>query len=131
MIDNYPAAYSVAMSINPSNLRHNQVLVFDSVILNSGKVYDKTCGIFTPTSKGVYVLFATIMTNPGKSLEAEIIRNSNVLCRIFAEDSASYSPDSNMAIGALDIGDRVLVRIHDQFHDDGVTIDGYTKYWGI
>lgn len=58
MIDNYPAAYSVAMSINPSNLRHNQVLVFDSVILNSGKVYDKTCGIFTPTSKGVYVLFA-------------------------------------------------------------------------
>lgn len=124
MNGNYQTAFSTYISKFISNLQHNQQLVFDIAILNNGNAYDETSGVFTPTTKGVYVLFANITTSPGKSLEAEIVKNGNVLCRIYSGDNTLYSPGSNMAVAALDIGDRILVRIHDHYHDDGVTIDG-------
>uniref|UniRef100_K1QF78 Caprin-2 n=1 Tax=Magallana gigas TaxID=29159 RepID=K1QF78_MAGGI len=124
MIANYPTAFSTSMSRGLSNIQNNQVLPFDIATLNIGNAFDITSGVFTPTTKGVYVLFSTITTNPGKRLEAAIVRNGHWLCNLFAGDITFFSPGSNMAVAALEIGDRVLVRIHDKFHDDGVTIDG-------
>nr|XP_011413770.2 complement C1q tumor necrosis factor-related protein 8 [Crassostrea gigas] len=124
MTANYPTAFSTSMSRDLSNIQNNQVLPFDIATLNIGNAFDITSGVFTPTTKGVYVLFSTITTNPGKRLEAAIVRNGHWLCNLYAGDMTFFSPGSNMAVAALDIGDRVLVRIHDKYHDDGVTIDG-------
>lgn len=124
MIGSYPTAFSTSMSRDLSNLQHNQVLAFDIASINIGNAFDKTTGVFIPNMKGVYALFATITTRTGKSLEAQIVWNGGGLCNIFAGDSAFPSPGSNMVLVALDVGDHVIVRIHNTYHDSGATIDG-------
>lgn len=70
------------------------------------------------------MLFSTITTDPGKSLEAFIYRNGIGVCRVYSGDSTMYSAGSNMVILPLDVGDNVMMKIHEDFHETGVTIDG-------
>ncbi|XP_061180206.1 heavy metal-binding protein HIP-like [Saccostrea echinata] len=127
-----PIAFSGYMTSNIANPHDNEIFLFDHVIVNSGNGYNKHNGMFTAPVKGIYAFFGTVLTFSGKSLESEIVQNGNGICRIYSGDDSFDGSGSNMAIIQLEVGDVVWMRIHDRFHDTGVSVDGpWTTFSGF
>ena len=125
-------AFSTLMNSNIVDPHDNKIFVFDNIIVNSGNAYNKNNGMFTAPVKGIYAFFATVLTFSGKSLESQIVRNGRMLCNIYSGDNTFDGSGSNMAITYLEVGDAVWVRIHDIYHDTGVTVDGpFTTFSGF
>ena len=125
-------AFSTLMNSNIVDPHDNKIFMFDNIIVNSGNAYNKNNGMFTAPVKGIYAFFATVLTFSGKSLESQIVRNGRMLCNIYSGDNTFDGSGSNMAITHLEVGDAVWVKIHDIYHDTGVTVDGpFTTFSGF
>ncbi|XP_062606579.1 uncharacterized protein LOC134268356 [Saccostrea cucullata] len=125
-------AFSASLAHNIANPYDNEIFVFDRLITNSGNAYNKNNGMFTAPIKGIYAFFSSVLTLPGKSLEAQIVKNGNAFCNLYAGNTNFFGPGFNMAIIELEVGDAVWVKIHDKYHDTGITLDGaWTTFSGI
>nr|XP_034307440.1 heavy metal-binding protein HIP-like [Crassostrea gigas] len=57
------------------NMKKQETVIFDKVSLNEGNAYDKTSGVFTAPSDGIYSFSWTILTKAGKYFVSEIVQN--------------------------------------------------------
>ena len=106
-------------------LSDNEVIKFEHTNLNLGSDYDYHLGLFQCSKPGYYVFFVHFLVLAQKRLEAEIVKNGNVIQRIFAgTNDVGNGPGSNLVIVHLNLGDRVWVKVHDKYHDTGDTLDG-------
>ncbi|CAG2195230.1 unnamed protein product [Mytilus edulis] len=106
-------------------LNDNEVIRFDRVNTNLESAYDGNNGIFQAPTTGYYVFFVHFLVLAQKRLEAQIVKNGNLIQNIFAgTQDVGNGPGSNLAILRLVQGDRVWVKVHDKYHDTGDILDG-------
>jgi len=111
--------------IGPVGLNDNEMIRFDQVLTNLGSAYDNKIGMFQCPTPGYYVFFVAFLIYPQKRLEAEIVKNGNLIQRVYADtQDIGHGPGSNMVIVQLQQGDRVWVKVHDKYHDTGDILDG-------
>nr|XP_034307451.1 heavy metal-binding protein HIP-like isoform X1 [Crassostrea gigas] len=68
-------AFQSTLTKHLQNLKAKETVVFDKVLLNEGNAYDKTSGVFTAPSDGIYSFTWTILTKHGKYFVSEIVQN--------------------------------------------------------
>ncbi|CAC5389433.1 unnamed protein product [Mytilus coruscus] len=106
-------------------LNDNEVIRFDRVNTNLESSYDGDNGLFQAPTPGYYVFFVHFLVLAQKRLEAQIVKNGNLIQNIFAgTQDVGNGPGSNLAIVRLVQGDRVWVKVHDKYHDTGDILDG-------
>ncbi|XP_071174599.1 complement C1q-like protein 2 [Mytilus edulis] len=131
-----------ANMVGRKSLHDNEVLHFDRVNTNLGNSYDEHLGVFQSPTPGYYVFFVHFLTYVPNTLEAQIVRNGHIIQNVYAGNrgsaGAKYAPGSNLVIIQLNQGDRVWIKVHDQYHGivdvlDGpwCTFAGYLLYPGI
>ena len=107
------------------SLHDNEMIRFDQVLTNLGSAYDGNIGMFQCPTPGYYVFFVAFLIYPQKRLEAEIVKNGNVIQRVYAGTQyIGDGPGSNMVIVQLQQGDRVWVKVHGKYHHTGDLLDG-------
>lgn len=89
-----------------------QIIKMDSVDLNKGGDYNPSDGVFTCTVPGTYVFQLTELTDHGKHLELEMMKNNNRVAATYARNDNYYNSGSNSCITELVAGDRVFVRVY-------------------
>jgi len=112
-------------------LNDNEMIRFDNVLTNVGAAYDGNIGMFQCPTPGYYVFFVAFLIYPQKRLEAEIVKNGNVIQRVYAGTQyIGDGPGSNMVIVQLQQGDRVWVKVHTGDLLDGpwCTFNGFLLY---
>ncbi|XP_061176930.1 heavy metal-binding protein HIP-like [Saccostrea echinata] len=108
-------AFHSLLSKRQENLGTNVVVVFGNIILNTGDAYDGTTGKFTAPKDGIYSFMWTILTQPGKYFNTEIVKNSNVIGYNHANGesgSSIFSSGSSSAIIKMKKNDQVWIRTH-------------------
>ncbi|XP_076080057.1 complement C1q subcomponent subunit B-like [Mytilus galloprovincialis] len=90
------------------NLGSTQTVIFDHVITNIGKAYNKHTGHFTATLNGIYV-FACTFLQTGGSLHLQIVQNSSDISKGYARSGGGIAGSMNAVI-YLHKGDVVKVR---------------------
>eukprot|EP00105_Crassostrea_gigas_P027751 XP_011449192.1 PREDICTED: complement C1q tumor necrosis factor-related protein 2-like [Crassostrea gigas] len=68
-------AFQSILTKHLENLKAKETVVFDKVLLNEGNAYDKTSGVSTAPSDGIYSFTWTILTKHGKYFGSEIVQN--------------------------------------------------------
>lgn len=96
------------------NVKNQETVIYDKVLLNEGKAYDKITGKFTATVKGVYAFSWTTLTFSGKYFITEIVHNGNIIAYSYCDGRglSGYAGTSNQANIKMEKGDKVWIRAH-------------------
>ena len=70
-------AFQASLSKHLQNLKHQETLIYDKVLLNEGKAYNQKTGEFTASVGGIYSFNWKTMTSVGKYFISEIVYNGN------------------------------------------------------
>ncbi|CAC5400377.1 unnamed protein product [Mytilus coruscus] len=92
----------------------HQTLVFDNVITNEGKWYNKFSGTFSAPINGLYVFSCSIiMDGPGQYASFEIVKNADIIGTFFVDPQydEGYKYSSLTLVTDLHQTDTVFVRI--------------------
>ena len=93
-----------------TQLTKGQVIVFDSVHLNTGGGYHNAAGIFIAPTAGTYLFSLSVMLNtPSSWISLELLKNGAVLAEAYAH---GYDQGSVTVTTQLKTGDEVLVKVH-------------------
>ncbi|XP_071124032.1 cerebellin-1-like [Mytilus edulis] len=110
-------AFMVKNSINLHNIPSKSVVVYNTVITNLGNGYDKSTGIFTAPSNGVYIFSWTVLTPHGKFFFTYLALNGNLIARNFAgarKEADSASGSQNVVI-EVKKDDKIYVTIQEGY----------------
>ena len=86
-------AFDVRLNHYVNNLATNGRVVFETVDLNEGKGYDPSTGIYTTPASGMYVLYWTILTLPGKYANTSLLVNGKIKSWNHCNDTVSKTHD--------------------------------------
>ncbi|XP_022309004.2 uncharacterized protein LOC111114818 [Crassostrea virginica] len=106
---NAPIAFTAGVT-GSDHYWSSGILVFPTVLYNTGRGYDSSTGIFTSPEDGTYVFYVTITSYNSKSIYVDIIKNG--LSKVRAKAYSSNQSGSNMVVLSLDRGDKVSVNFH-------------------
>ncbi|XP_045185580.2 complement C1q tumor necrosis factor-related protein 3-like [Mercenaria mercenaria] len=132
-----PVAFSAV--IDPSFIEHTKpstAIKFETILTEFGGGYNNDTGIFVAPHTGLYLLSCSMLDHMahgghgGVMIHGEIMRNHDVLARVFAHAEASYRDQgANTIIAKLTRGDQVWVRTMDN-SDLGLGGSRYTSFSG-
>lgn len=106
-------AFQSSLTKNLENLKHQETVIFDRVLLNEGKAYNKNTGKFTATVEGVYSFTWTIFSVAGKFFITEIVHNGNPITCNYCDGrgrKVGYIMTSSQANIKMKRGDKVWIR---------------------
>ena len=63
---------------------HNESVKYNNVLANLGDGYNNHTGQFTAPYSGIYIMSASIMAQPTNELNFKIVKNGQMLSRIFS-----------------------------------------------
>ncbi|XP_052678302.1 heavy metal-binding protein HIP-like [Crassostrea angulata] len=117
-------AFQSTLTKHLVNLKSHETVIFEKVSLNEGKAYDKTSGIFTAPSDGIYSFTWTTLTKTGKTFITDIVRNGEMIIRNFSDGRGrdGYAMSTSHANIKMKKGDKVWIRAHGtwgQYADGG------------
>ncbi|XP_063397308.1 complement C1q-like protein 3 [Mytilus trossulus] len=127
-IDNEPHAgkrdaFTVSLT-KGTNLAANEVIKFDKVWLNTGKIYDSSTGVFTVKKTGLYLVSGSVMSFRGKQLHCHLWKNNESTVGTYGHN---YSQGSLNAVMELKRGDKLTIR-----HDGHAGTEGlYGMHWSM
>uniref|UniRef100_K1QYK6 Complement C1q tumor necrosis factor-related protein 3 n=1 Tax=Magallana gigas TaxID=29159 RepID=K1QYK6_MAGGI len=100
------------------NLKAKETVIFDKVSLNEGNAFDKTSGVFTAPSDGIYSFTWTTLTSAGKTFITEIVRNGEMITRNFSDGRGrdGFAMSTSHANIKMKKGDKVGRGQSDSFH---------------
>ncbi|OPL33059.1 hypothetical protein AM593_09491, partial [Mytilus galloprovincialis] len=115
-------AFTASVTKN-TNLAANEVIKFDKVWLNTGKIYDSSTGVFTVKKTGLYLVSGSVMsTGNGRQLHCHLWKNNE---RTVGAYGINSSQGSLNAVMELKRGDRLTMR-----HDSNAGTEGmYGVHW--
>lgn len=96
-------------------MKNQETDIFDKISLNEGNAYDKTSGIFTAPSDGIYSFTWTILTPAGKHFVNDIVRNGETIARNFTDGRSrrdGYAMSTSYANIKMKTGDKAWIRTH-------------------
>lgn len=95
--------------MNPGN---NHIIVFDTVITNSGNGYNHFSGVFTTPEAGYYIFSYTMVTFPGQRLPVEFVCNGTTISSTAADSvkDTVYPSASGTFITYLDATSICILR---------------------
>ncbi len=107
--------FTFTMNANSDYLKIGQTVTFDNEMTNIGLAFNPQLSVFQAPVSGVYHFDAVIMTHQGEDIETEIVKNGNIVVRMYSGSSASSkfgvgSQSVNLYLNALD---KVWVRVTD------------------
>lgn len=93
------------------------MIVFDHIQLNHGNSYCSLDGEFVCTVLGTYFLSWTITCADYTAIETELVVNGNVKGHILTDagNHPDYETNSGTAIVDLKVGDRVWIRVGNEY----------------
>ncbi|KAK3096917.1 hypothetical protein FSP39_004750 [Pinctada imbricata] len=105
-------AFSARTSKQLTSTRASIKIVFDHVVTNTGKAYDGSTGIFTAPSDGIYVFAWTVLTNPKKWFDSELVVNGipKLYNAADAHNGGSFESSGCTGVMELKSGDKVWIR---------------------
>jgi hypothetical protein len=93
------------------SLGTNVKVVFDTVLMNAGKDYDKTSGIFSVSQEGLYFFSVHLCNYGNKAVEYKIVKDDEAIAVSKQYDLDNvFSCNSVSAIAMLKTGERVWVQ---------------------
>ncbi|KAK3096990.1 hypothetical protein FSP39_005459 [Pinctada imbricata] len=106
-------AFSARTSKQLTSTAASIKVVFGHIVTNIGKAYNSATGIFTAPSDGVYVFAWTILTNPKKYFDSELVVNG--IPKLYNAANAlngggSYESSGCTGVMELKTGDKVWIR---------------------
>uniref|UniRef100_A0A8W8LPR6 C1q domain-containing protein n=1 Tax=Magallana gigas TaxID=29159 RepID=A0A8W8LPR6_MAGGI len=109
-----PIAFQTSLTKSLQNMKNQETVIFDKVSLNEGNAYDKTSGIFTAPSDGIFSFSWTILTTTGKYFITEIVRNGQKVASNHADGRGHDGNPSSTAHPNIKMkkGDKVWIRTH-------------------
>lgn len=75
-VNTYIVVFQLSLNNFLENLKTQETAVFDEITLNEGNAYNKTSGIFTTPSDGLYS-FTLTLSKGGKLFITEIVKNGH------------------------------------------------------
>lgn len=75
-VNTYIVVFQLSLNKFLENLKTQETVVFDEITLNEGNAYNKTSGIFTTPSDGLYS-FTLTLSKGGKLFITEIVKNGH------------------------------------------------------
>ncbi|XP_052074355.1 complement C1q-like protein 2 isoform X1 [Mytilus californianus] len=107
-------AFHVNLGSDIKNLKPRAVVMFDQVVLNMGKAYNPSNGLFTCPDDGVYSFTWTALTSPNTSFESDFVVNGKVVAgnRASAYNDKEYQPATKTVVVKLKKGDVANVAAH-------------------
>ena len=106
-------AFQSSLTKNLYNLKNEETVIFDKVLLNEGNAYNQRTGEFTATVEGVYSFNWKILSSAGKYFVTEIVHNGNPIAFNHCDGrgiSSGYASTSNQANIKMRKGDKVWIR---------------------
>lgn len=115
--DKKKVAFHVNLGKDLRNLKPKAVVIFDKVILNIGKAYSPSNGLFTCPEDGVYSFTWTALTSPNNSFESDFVVNGKVVAgnRASAYNDKEYQPATKTVVVELKKGDVANVAAHGNY----------------
>ena len=112
------------------HLQINQSFLFHDVTQNVGNAYDSNTGIFTCPISGLYLFSMTILSNPNRIVETELVLDGRSIMRVYsASDGSAYNSGTNTVIQSLKQGDKIWARIVNSSSQDHNNIIVYGSKW--
>ncbi|XP_076109037.1 cerebellin-3-like [Mytilus galloprovincialis] len=113
-------AFYAQLTTIETNVGMHHPIVFDHVILNIGKGYNKYSGTFIAPVSGIYVFTFTLYPNRYSSIAVNIFKNSEVISQSFIEmTSGMLSGTTPVAVVDMNVGDAAFVRTSSIHHPHG------------
>ncbi|XP_033733112.1 uncharacterized protein LOC117322358 [Pecten maximus] len=106
-----PTAFFTTLGHTLNDVAREQVIIFESIIVNNGGHYDEHTGVFTCDTEGTYVFSWTIYTINGGYIHSDLVKNGNVFASSLAGDQNFNEASSTTAVVNLIPGDKVWTRI--------------------
>ena len=100
------------------NLKNQETVIFDKVLLNVGNAYNQKTGEFTAPVGGVYSFNWKTLTYSGKYFVTEIVHNGKPIALNHCDGrgiSTGYASTSNQAIIRMKKGDKAWIRTHSSY----------------
>ncbi|XP_014778103.1 caprin-2 [Octopus bimaculoides] len=122
-------AFSSRLSHHLTNLKPDQIVIFDQLLTNIGSAYDHTTGIFNCPISGTYQFFVKILSGFNDKVETALIVNTIEVTRLYSGAQHAHGSSTAPVIILLEKGDKVFVKALYQksSHVHGVysTFSGY------
>ena len=118
-------AFQATLSKHLHNLKHQETVIFDKVLLNEGNAYNHRTGGFTAPVGGVYSFNWKTLTNAKTYFVTEIVHNGNLIAFNHCDGrglSTGHASSSNQVIIKMKKGDKVWIRTRGR---DGLYANGY------
>lgn len=95
-------------------MKKQDTVIFDKVSVNDGNAYDKTSGIFTAPSDGIYSSTWTTLSKAGNYFATDIVRNGEMITRNFADGRGrdGHELSTSHANIKMKKGEKVWIRAH-------------------
>ncbi|CAC5419313.1 unnamed protein product [Mytilus coruscus] len=97
------------------------ILVFETVIVNVGGLYDKYDGVFVAPWKGTYMFSWTVSGNGGSWIVTELVVESQIISTAGVQNAAGGYPSGSMtALCRMEMGDHAWIRSTGQSTSHGI-----------
>lgn len=104
-----PVIFQARLSSSIYPLGSNQIITYDSTVINLGSAYDTLTGIFDAPVGGLYQFMATMWSHDGYNLDFQMMFNGHEVCA-GRTTSTNQSMGICSAILQIPSGGRVFVR---------------------
>lgn len=122
-----PIAFTALLS---SNVKQDDVIVFDHVVSNLGNGYDNGSGIFTAPVNGVYMFMVSFLVDDGY-VNIHLLKNDQEYVRGYAAKYHLEESGFVQTVLKLSLGDQVTVRMIQGNYTGCLRGDYYTSFAGL
>lgn len=128
-------AFTAFLSAHASNLGHETIIPFDSVITNEGNAFNTVTHMFTCPITGMYAFQTALLSQINGFAITEIVKQGTRLVQAHTEGgkpgttASGYDQGFNSVVTLCQKGEQVWVR-NFQHYSDAIYGDRYTTFTG-
>ncbi|CAG2244083.1 C1QL [Mytilus edulis] len=125
-------AFMAKNSAPLTNIPAKSAVVYNTVITNVGNGYDKSTGIFTAPSNGVYIFSWNVLTHAGKYFFTYLTLNGKLIVRNYsgAQKIADHISSSQNVVLEIEKDDKVFIKVQDGYTGQYMIGDDWSSFSG-
>ncbi|XP_063411048.1 cerebellin-2-like [Mytilus trossulus] len=125
-------AFMAKNSAALTNIPAKYTVVYNTVVTNVGNRYDKSTGIFTPPSDGVYIFSWTVLAHNGKHFLTCLSLNGKQIAKNYtgAHTVGNHISSSQNAVLEIEKDDKVFVKVLEGYTGQYMLGDSWSTFSG-